>query len=1125
MLCRGLAETFPKILAEATGDNFMEQAMRVDGPPRGRGILRAVAVVLCVAAFCLSGADVMAGTPAGTEHQEVNEILEASGVQGGLIVHLGCGDGRLTAALRANDRFLVHGLDAKAASVEEARRHIRSLGLYGEVSVEPLRGRRLPYADNLVNLVVLSKGRDRGLPMEEVMRVLAPGGVLCVHVGGEWKKTIKPRPEQIDEWTHFLHDASNNAVSDDSVVGPPRHMQWVAGPRFARGHENLGSVSVAVSSAGRMFYIADEGPIASAELPSRWRLIARDAFSGVLLWKKDIPNWEWRLRPFRSGPPQLHRRLVAIDDVVYATLGYGAPLSVLDAATGEVLHKYPRTEGTEEVVYANGVLYLVVGDPRDQQAVDAAVRRGEPLPAVKRRIMAMKADTGQLLWRTPDSEVPEIFPLTLAVAGSDERVFYQTTEEIVARHAWNGRELWRVKRPAELNRRSWAAPTLVVHGDVVFSADQAAREPASESGQPKPVAWEVTLAGGGKDGRIVALSAETGEELWSGPCRQTYNAPPDVLIADGLLWTGELIRASEPGITEGLDLQTGNVRRERPADQEFFNVGMGHHRCYRNKGTCRYLVLGRSGVEFVDLETGEAEAHHWVRGTCQHGVVPCNGLLYAPPHTCGCFIKAKLTGFNALAPASVSDGLDAAGERLERGPAFGDVEPGEASEVAGTRRVPSADDWPTYRHDAARSGTTEAAVPPELARRWQADLGGRLSPVVVAEGKLLVAQVDAHTVHALDAESGAPVWSFVAGGRVDSPPTVYRGMALFGSADGWVYCVRVRDGQLVWRFRAAPGVRRVVSYDRLESAWPVSGSALVLDGVVYAAAGRSSFLNGGIRLCRLEAETGNLLSETVLTGYDERGEQVEAAVRVRGTEMPGALPDVLSSDGRFIFMRHLKFDREGVQQEDPTPHLFSSVGFLDDTWWHRTYWIWGTNFNSGWGGWWRAGNVVPAGRLLVFDDALVYGFGRSFMPSGNAFQWRKGESYRYFAAPKEFELPKPPAAKQKAAKQRRRRRPAAVDESLVPDRWSYPADLEARAMALAGKTLFVAGPLGETHRSLDAFEGKEGIRLRAVSPDDGEVLAEFELDALPVFDGLAAAGGRLYVASKDGKVSCWSGEK
>ncbi|UCC99884.1 MAG: class I SAM-dependent methyltransferase, partial [Phycisphaerales bacterium] len=86
--------------------------------------------------------------------QEAGRILQTSGVKGGLIVHIGCGDGRLTAALRAKDSYLVHGLDKNIDSVERARKHVRSLGLYGKVSVEPWQGGYLPYADNLVSLLV-----------------------------------------------------------------------------------------------------------------------------------------------------------------------------------------------------------------------------------------------------------------------------------------------------------------------------------------------------------------------------------------------------------------------------------------------------------------------------------------------------------------------------------------------------------------------------------------------------------------------------------------------------------------------------------------------------------------------------------------------------------------------------------------------------------------------------------------------------------------------------------------------------------------------------------------------------------------------------------------------------------
>src|SRR6478609_6008778 len=61
------------------------------------------------------------------------EILNATGVQGGLVVHLGCGDGRLTAALRVADSFQVQGLDRDPAAVQKAREFVKSQGTYGDV--------------------------------------------------------------------------------------------------------------------------------------------------------------------------------------------------------------------------------------------------------------------------------------------------------------------------------------------------------------------------------------------------------------------------------------------------------------------------------------------------------------------------------------------------------------------------------------------------------------------------------------------------------------------------------------------------------------------------------------------------------------------------------------------------------------------------------------------------------------------------------------------------------------------------------------------------------------------------------------------------------------------------------
>ena len=91
------------------------------------------------------------------------------------------------------------------------------------------------------------------------------------------------------------------AVSNDTTVGPAQGLHWTCGPEYARSHEHFSSVSAMVTAGGRVFYIIDEGPISSVYLPPVWKLVARDAFSGVLLWQNPITNWESQLRGFRSG--------------------------------------------------------------------------------------------------------------------------------------------------------------------------------------------------------------------------------------------------------------------------------------------------------------------------------------------------------------------------------------------------------------------------------------------------------------------------------------------------------------------------------------------------------------------------------------------------------------------------------------------------------------------------------------------------------------------------------------------------------------------------------------------------------------------------------------------------------
>jgi len=86
---------------------------------------------------------------------------------------------------------------------------------------------------------------------------------------------------------------------------------------------------------------------------------------------------------------------------------------------------------------------------------------------------------------------------------------------------------------------------------------------------------------------------------------------------------------------------------------------------------------------------------------------------------------------------------------------------------------------------------------------------------------------------------------------------------------------------------------------------------------------------------------------------------------------------------------------------------------------------------------------------------------------------------------------------------------------------------------LAGDRLVVAGPPDLTEKdpallayqneqeSLAGFRGERGVSLRVVSAGDGATLSEAKLPTMPVFDGMSAADGKLYIALRDGTVQCW----
>jgi hypothetical protein len=231
--------------------------------------------------------------------------------------------------------------------------------------------------------------------------------------------------------------------------------------------------------------------------------------------------------------------------------------------------------------------------------------------------------------------------------------------------------------------------------------------------------------------------------------------------------------------------------------------------------------------------------------------------------------------------------------------------------------------------------------------------------------------------------------------------------------------------------------------------------------------------------------------------------------------MEGVTTDVLVSDGSSIFMRHLRFNRRCVRQPELSRHLFSTSGLLDDAENHRSHWALGTGDFSriavaySWIANRRGGRngvqlAVPYGIMLAFDDDTVWGVSR-------------GKTYTLFAEAN---------------------RPFSATEEFLPDfrkidrgagerwKWSTELDVRPRAMLHADDLLFLAGTpfaAGQVDR-VATHEGTKGGLLSVRSASNGEKLGERSLDSPPVWDGMAAASGRLYISLENGSLLALRGK-
>ncbi|MBT3199936.1 MAG: PQQ-binding-like beta-propeller repeat protein [Phycisphaerales bacterium] len=1004
--------------------------------------------------------------------------VQDSGIKGGIVVHLNCGDGVLTAEMPADNSCLIHGLDTDAGKITKARAHLRSKGLAGRVSVARYDGKTLPYASNIVNLLIADSLGE--VPMKEVMRVLTPRGAAII--GGN-KPVKKPWPADIDTWPQYLNKADNNAVAMDSVVGPPRRIQWLDTPTWGRSHMAISTFASAVTCNGRMFSIEDRSLPDNPYLPGAFMYVARDAFNGRLLWTREIRQWESITTYIKCLPTQQQRRMVATDDILYCTPVLEGPLVALDAATGKTIKTYDGLSPVQEVAYDQGILFVNVGDRFNASAYNqthkkanraAAGTPSEPFngsgfrkgyaPEIKDKaisasvIVAVDPKTGRKLWSTKG--LKNYTGASFAVKG--DRAVYQTGQGMFCINPKTGKKLWSVKKDITNQKGHDSHTPGTMPNTVVITDDKA-------------------FAVEGK--MLLAYSLKDGKVLWRTGATACYEASVDVFYINGLVWLGG------KGVS-AYDAETG--KHVKTLKQQVTGP-MVHDRCYRNMITQKYFINSKTGgADFLGLESGGEFPNHWTRGGCGMGVLPANGLLYSTPYSCTCSIGDMLPGVNAYRAdpeliKSNDAGVIKRKVRLEKGDAYGKI-------AAGAKAGDG--DWATYRGNNFRGGMTASPVGAKLAVKWRAKLPTvKPTAVTVAGGKVFVCDPDAHMLYALDSSSGKTLWTFTADGRIDSPPTCHKGMVLFGSHDGWLYCLRAADGELAWRFKDLPD-RLVGAFGQLESAWPISGAVLVQDDKVYASAGRSSFLDGGIFLYCLDPATGELLKSR--SAYGPFAEKTGFPIAVKSTGIarggrrgkkgrapayirPGFRNGVLVSDGAGIYLRHAAFAKDLSDNKTTGEHLMPLGGFLDPRVQHRTGFILASRFQ-----WWRN----EPKDIMISDKTNTYSVAGFQSSHNHAYFDPRTSAYKLIGKDLKVALP-----------------------------------INGRALTKAADVIFVAGepmkfkdPIWRNY--VAAYSGKLGGRLLALSARDGKELASYKLPAAPIWDSIAIAKGRLYISLTDGTIQC-----
>lgn len=962
----------------------------------------------------------------------------------GICVIVASHDESLPIQLARQSQWIVYVHSNSESYVHRVRQAALEDKLLGtRIYVESDSNGHIALADNLADALIVN---DPIVDEVELLRVLQPGAAAVF----DHRTLVKPIPDGDDQWNHPYHGPDNNPQSLDANAKPPYLTQFLSEPWY------VPMPQVTVTSGGRIFKAFGHIALKEREWPWLNTLVVQNAYNGTQLWRRDLnPGF------------MIHRStIVATPDLVY--LADDISCKLLDAANGELRDEIviPAEVDVDGVwkwmALKDGVLYALIGAKEQNDPVIRGQRKKAGWPwsdlgkryggsyqwGFGRTLVAMNPLTKEVRW-TYRSDVPID---SRAMCLSEGRIYvYSHMQYLAALDVETGGQLWKTTDPEILQ--------------AIGEHDQAqtASKGFASSAYVKANDRGVYFAGPQRT-KMVAVSAQDGSMLWSYPHGNFQLVlRDDALYAMGRMETSKKFDYLTGSVLADLQCYRGNCTRATATRNSIFTRG------YRHTGTMQ-----------LDVASNEPHRIPLMRPACQDGVIVSNGMLYWGPWMCDC--NHSLVGMISLA---------AAGELDLTRPATTEDRLESFNETPVSSLPAQKEDWSAYRHDVSRSGYIPVQIGSYAGRRWQLSTtseAGLTAPILVA-GTAYWSGLDG-IVRAADIESGQLRWNAFTGGSVRFPPEYWQGRIYVGSGDGWIYCFDAFNGQRLWRFRAAPTERRIPVHGRIISNWPVGSGVLVQDGVLYAAAGITSY--DGTYVFALDAKSGAIRWQNNQSG------RLVADDQVTGISVQGHL--LLHQDQLYM---------AGGNVVSPAIYDLESghcLNDLDDQWLDRPA---GSTerfpANPGREMFKRSPRgrelFVIDGQVRVFDQLLYspqeYGpsryFGNHFLQVGVEPVVIRATQGRIVQLSGET-----------------------TEEGKPKGVWEVNLFRDAQALALCKDAVIVAGELNQD-------QGKEpSFGITALGLENGSVLWSQPLPAKPVLWGLAVSrDGHIVVTLIDGTIVCF----